>query len=90
MTTRPKLKLVPVTPDAVNIADAINDAIQFAEGIAIAIIGEGHLSGHDSSPLSQLLETHIAKLEEIGDAYDKLRTDIGAAGQPAVVTKPAA
>jgi hypothetical protein len=57
----------------VDIIDALNNQIQFAHGIDLAIMGEGRLSGFDSSPLSQLVETHIEGLRFIADSFEELR-----------------
>ena len=73
-----KLKLVPknLSPGAnqeVDIADALNNQIQFAHGLGLAIMGEASLNGFDSTPLSQLVDTHIEQLETIARSFEQLR-----------------
>ena len=52
-------------PVSVNTRDALSDQIQVAIGIQYAVMGQAHVAGHDSSPISQLLDDHIAALESI-------------------------
>jgi hypothetical protein len=47
------------------VIDALDDAVQSAEGISLAIIGQFSLRGGDSSPLTRLVEMHRQELEAI-------------------------
>jgi hypothetical protein len=76
-----KLKLVPknLSPEAkqgVDIADALNNQIQFANGLALAILGEAHISEFDCDPISQLVQTNIEKLETIARSFEQLRATL--------------
>jgi hypothetical protein len=73
--TKLKLKLVPHHPksQANDISDELNNAIEFAFGLQFAIMGQGDLCGFDSSPLSQLVDSHIEQLEKISHSVDQLR-----------------
>jgi hypothetical protein len=73
-----KLKLVPksLSPkvnQGVDIADALNNQIQFAHGLGLAIMGEAHISNFDGAPPSQLVDAHIEQLETIARSFEQLR-----------------
>lgn len=48
--------------------DAIDNLILSAQGIELAVMGEGTLSNFDSSPISRLLDMHIAEIQAITDS----------------------
>jgi hypothetical protein len=54
-------------------ADALNAQIQFAHGLGLAILGEAHITGSDSTPINQLVDTHIEQLETIAHSFEQLR-----------------
>jgi hypothetical protein len=57
-------------PRDVELLDALNDEILAATGIKLAIMGEAHVTGFDSSALSEQCEQHIRRLREIMDRAD--------------------
>jgi hypothetical protein len=40
-----------------------------AQGIELAVMGEGGISGFDSSPISRLIDMHIADIQAIADSF---------------------
>jgi hypothetical protein len=64
--------------NAIDIADALNDEISFAEGLRLAILGQVG-PGRHAGPLDELATTHMDRLQTIADAYEKLRSALGLA-----------
>jgi hypothetical protein len=58
----------------INIIDSLNNHIQFAVGIGLAVMGEAHIHATDSSAISQLIETHIEGLQSIAGSFEKIRS----------------
>jgi hypothetical protein len=71
----PRRKAAKPNPanDGLDIADAVNNQIRFAEGLMLAVMGQGDLCAFDSSPIVQLIETHIEGLRSVADSIEKFR-----------------
>jgi hypothetical protein len=78
----PKSKLELVDPDrtaALQIADDLDAAIEFAMGLEFAIAG----AGAESEPLRRLAMTLTERLESIRARYEEFRQQVEAGAPPA-------
>ena len=66
----------PMPVSDIELADALNAQIRFAQAIELAIVGEAAIYGFDAGDLSTLTSAHVEGLKAVAEKFEALRNGV--------------